>query len=50
MKERERRSANFISNGISEVSDKQNNAKEHNKKFVQSFLGTIGIKRFLLNN
>ena len=45
-KGRERRSANLIIYGISEVSDDQNNVKEHDEKCVHSFLGTIGITTF----
>ena len=41
-KERERSSANLIIFGISE-SNNQNNVKEHDEKFVQSFPGTMGI-------
>ena len=44
-KERERRSANLIIYGIDEVAG-QNNVKEHDKKFVHSFLGIIGITKF----
>ena len=43
-RERERRSANVIIYGISEISaDNQNIAKEHDEKFVHSLLGTIGV-------
>ena len=43
-RERERRSANVIIYGISEISaDSQNIAKEHDEKFVHSLLGTIGV-------
>ena len=41
--ERERRSANIIIYGISEVSDNQNTAKEYDETFVHSLLGIIGI-------
>ena len=43
-RERERRSANVIIYGISEISaDNQNIAKGHDEKFVHSLLGTIGV-------
>ena len=45
-KERERRTANLIIYGIGEVSDDQNNVKEHDEKCFHSFLGTIGITTF----
>ena len=42
-RERERRSANLIIYSMIEDSDDQNNVKEHDKDFINSFLETIGV-------
>ena len=42
-KERERRSANMIIYGISEMFENHTSLKEHDKHFVTSFLETIGV-------